>query len=128
MSNEILYRFNMCRELQDLDANCNNCKHMVRDADKFKVSLEKHHKWQFDYFNTMKRKMVEKAKWWKDKENDLEKYNDLLMEADRMKFQFDKSTCAINYGHCSKFDKPVSFIPNTCQLDTQECFENRKQI
>lgn len=31
-----------------------------------------------------------------------------------------------NYGHCKKFDKAVSFIPNTCQLDTQECFEHRR--
>lgn len=32
----------------------------------------------------------------------------------------------INYGHCAKFDKPVSFIPATCQLDTQKCFIHRK--
>jgi hypothetical protein len=33
----------------------------------------------------------------------------------------------INYGDCSKLNKPVSFLPNTCQLETQECFKNRKQ-
>lgn len=32
----------------------------------------------------------------------------------------------INYGHCSKFDKPVTFIPAICQIDTQECFEHRR--
>lgn len=32
----------------------------------------------------------------------------------------------INYGNCQKFGKAVSFIPNTCQLDTQECFEHRR--
>ena len=32
----------------------------------------------------------------------------------------------LNFGHCSKFDKPVSFIPVTCQLETQECFEHRR--
>ena len=32
----------------------------------------------------------------------------------------------INYGNCSKFSKPVSFIPNHCQLETQECFVHRK--
>jgi hypothetical protein len=32
----------------------------------------------------------------------------------------------INYGKCSKFNKEVSFIPNHCQLDTQECFKHRK--
>lgn len=33
----------------------------------------------------------------------------------------------LQFGNCSKFNKPVSFIPNTCQSDTQGCFENRKQ-
>ncbi len=32
----------------------------------------------------------------------------------------------INYGNCSKFNKPVSFIPNTIQIDTQGCFEHRR--
>ena len=30
------------------------------------------------------------------------------------------------YGDCEKFNKPVSFIPETCQLDTQSCFEHRR--
>ena len=47
-------------------------------------------------------------------------------EANKMKFQFDKKEIAINYGSCEKFEKPVSFIPNTIQLDTQQCFKNRK--
>lgn len=34
----------------------------------------------------------------------------------------------INYGHCSKFDKAVSFIPATCQIETQQCFKHRKDI
>ena len=33
----------------------------------------------------------------------------------------------IHYGDCSKFNKPVSFIPNTCQLETQSCFIHRKE-
>lgn len=32
----------------------------------------------------------------------------------------------INYGQCQKFGKPVSFIPNVCQIETQNCFEHRK--
>lgn len=32
----------------------------------------------------------------------------------------------IHYGDCTKFNKPVSFIPNICQLETQECFEHRR--
>ena len=32
----------------------------------------------------------------------------------------------INYGNCSKFNKEVSFIPATCQIETQQCFIHRK--
>ena len=34
----------------------------------------------------------------------------------------------INYGHCTKFLKTVSFIPNNCQLETQNCFKHRKDL
>ena len=33
----------------------------------------------------------------------------------------------IHYGNCTKINKPVSFIPNTCQLENQKCFKHRKQ-
>jgi hypothetical protein len=52
---------------------------------------------------------------------DLEKfnsYNDL--------YKNTNPSWRIHYGHCLKFDKPVSFIPNSCQLDTQKCFIHRK--
>jgi len=32
----------------------------------------------------------------------------------------------INYGNCTKLSKEVSFIPNVCQLETQQCFEHRR--
>jgi hypothetical protein len=32
----------------------------------------------------------------------------------------------LQYGTCSKFNKSVSFIPNTIQLNTQQCFKHRK--
>lgn len=32
----------------------------------------------------------------------------------------------INYGHCLKFNKPVTFIPGVCQIETQHCFIHRK--
>lgn len=34
----------------------------------------------------------------------------------------------INYGNCMKLNKPVSFIPNTCQIETQTCFKHRKDL
>ena len=32
----------------------------------------------------------------------------------------------LEFGGCIKFNKPVSFIPKTCQLETQQCFKNRR--
>ncbi len=38
----------------------------------------------------------------------------------------EKCSYRIHYGDCKKFDKKVSFIPNICQLETQECFIHRR--
>lgn len=32
------------------------------------------------------------------------------------------------FGNCIKFDKSVSFIPETCQIETQECFVHRRSL
>lgn len=91
-------------ELQKIDCNCNDCKFMIRDLEKYKRSKDFQQKMQLDYFNLIKEKT----------------------EDDKMTFQFDSSKAAIHYGNCSKLHKPVSFIPNICQLETQECFEHRR--
>lgn len=33
----------------------------------------------------------------------------------------------LSFGECSKFSKAVSFIPETCQIETQQCFEHRRK-
>ncbi len=106
-------------ELQKIDCNCNDCKHLVRDIPAFEKSLQFHEKMQRNLFNSEVERMKEKAKSWRDQKNDLEKWCTLLVQADKMKFQFDKSAATINYGSCAKLSKQVSFIPNTCQLETQ---------
>lgn len=56
-------------------------------------------------------------------ERDLEKFrsNDEL-------YGYGKNVAhRINYGHCLKLGKSVSFIPNTLQLETQDCFVHRKE-
>lgn len=73
-------------ELQKIDCNCNDCGFMERNNDEFKASLERHYKWQMDHFNTRKNKLITKAKWYKDKFYDLEMWNNLLIEAENMKF------------------------------------------
>ena len=111
--------------LQLIDCNCNDCKHMVRDFDKWKESKERHHKWQLDYFNTIRDNLIKKSNEWR-KRGELNKADQILKEANRMKFSFSEDF-HINYGNCTKLNKPVSFIPETCQIETQNCFEHRKQ-
>lgn len=74
-------------ELQNIDCNCNDCKHMSRDLQKYKL---------FDNSFTNERGQVTSPSF------------------------------RINYGDCKKLNKPVSFIPNICQLETQLCFEHRR--
>lgn len=69
-------------ELQKIDCNCNDCKFMVRDFEKYK---------SFDHL-----------------------------------YSGSSPSHRINYGNCTKFNKPVSFIPAVCQIETQVCFEHRK--
>jgi hypothetical protein len=38
-----------------------------------------------------------------------------------------KASHRINYGNCTKLNKQVTFIPNTCQLNTRECFKHRRE-
>lgn len=74
-------------ELQKIDCNCNDCKFLVRDFEKYR---------SFDplYTNT--------------------------------KGQVTSPSHRINYGHCQKLFKQVSFIPNICQIETQLCFQHRR--
>lgn len=39
-----------------------------------------------------------------------------------------KASYRMNYGTCSLLKKEVSFIPGTCQIDTQECFKHRREV
>lgn len=113
-------------ELQKIDCNCNDCKFMERDNERFKESLNNHHRWQLNYFNVIRDNLYKKADVWKHK-GFPEKHAIVKREADKMKFQFDKKEALINYGVCTKFNKAVSFIPNVCQIDTQECFLHRRE-
>jgi hypothetical protein len=100
---------------------------MKRNVERFKLSQKKHLEWQKSYFESKKNKIISNAKIYKEN-NNIEMYNKLIKESEKLKFQFDKSSCSINYGYCEKFSKDVSFIPNTCQPDTRHCFKHRKDI
>lgn len=108
-------------ELQKIDCNCSDCKFMIRDLKEFK-------KWEL-WNRDIQEKAFEKRK----QEALLEIQNckdekgrkTLEYYYKKMKFQFDKSGL-IHYGNCSKFEKKVSFIPAICQIETQSCFEHRR--
>ena len=112
--------------LNNIDCNCNDCKFMQRDLVLYQKSLATHYKWQWDYFITLRSKLIEKARDAKYRLEDLDKHRLLIQEAWNMRFQFNRNEAKINYGLCHKWGKQVSFIPNTLQLDTQNCFINRR--
>jgi type II secretory ATPase GspE/PulE/Tfp pilus assembly ATPase PilB-like protein len=115
----------MSIELQKIDANCTNCIFMVRDLDKRKQSLELHDKWQHEAFEFRKSKLLDVCN--KHKANGrMDVYEVLIKEYQKMRYQFDKSSASIHYGFCSKMNKDVSFIPNICQIETQDCFVHRR--
>jgi hypothetical protein len=51
-----------------------------------------------------------------------------FMERDMSRTPEKFKPAKINYGHCTKFYKPVTFIPAICQLETQSCFVHRKDV
>lgn len=107
--------------LQKIDCNCNDCIFMVRDMETFKKWENWNREIQEQGFKS-KQDLLKKAI--DNSENEQAKKT-LQQQYNKMKFQFSRDSL-ISYGNCSKFNKPVSFIPNNCQLDTQGCFLHRK--
>ena len=108
--------------LQLIDCNCNNCIHMVRDMGKYAKweGLERiRQNQEFDKKKEAARLAVEACEDEVGKKTLLHAYN-------KMRFMFDRQYL-LNYGDCKKLSKPVSFIPNICQLETQNCFEHRNK-
>ena len=121
--------------LQLIDCNCNDCKYMVRDFDRLEQAKSQHCEWQLNLFNSTKSNLIKKADDWlrrneieKNKEKQIlnvDKAKQIMKQVEKMKFVFEYDS-PIAYGNCSKLNKPVTFIPNVCQIETQECFEHRK--
>lgn len=108
-------------ELQLIDCNCNDCIFMKRDMVKFKKWESLNREIQLSDFTKSKDKAIKDAISVKDESG----RRGQLRVANKMNFQFDREG-QINYGDCEKFNKPVSFLPNICQIETQECFKHRK--
>ena len=120
-------KFKPSYELKVLDSNCSDCLFMDRSIPKRQTSVDKHYVWQKNHFDMERMKVLTRAEYWQN-EGDMAKAKLLLQEARKMVFQFNEGECALHYGMCHKYDKDVSFIPNTIQLDTQDCFVHRKEF
>lgn len=96
---------------------------MYRDM----TTWQKWHDWHYAIelaeFEQAKDKAIKEALSITDEAN----RNGMLRIANKMQFQFNK-TKLICYGKCSRFGKEVTFLPSTCQLDTQRCFVHRKDM
>lgn len=104
-------------ELQRIDCCCNDCKHLVRNNYRKQLSDQLHEKWQKEEFNRYREEELFLSLIYRDKTQ--------FEKAFKSTIKVKKPQ--LTYGYCKKFDfKEVSFIPNTCQLETQECFEHRR--
>jgi hypothetical protein len=116
-------------ELQKIDCNCNDCKFLDRNIARYNTVVACDYDSQYWFFRRKKarrilsaRKKIQKAITLQDKE----KYMIALQEAVAMEFHYFVQNAPIQYGECSKFNTELSFIPNTTQLETQQCFEHRR--
>jgi hypothetical protein len=108
-------------QLQRVDCNCNNCGFMKRDIDKYKIWYDWHRERELEEFEGAKAKAIAEAEAIEDESN----RRGMLYKANKMRFFFQKDKL-INYGFCVKFKKAVSFLPDTCRIETQHCFVHRK--
>lgn len=101
---------------------------MERDFDRYNYWKEWHRNIELQLFNEAKAKAIQEAREVInnacDDINRLNTGKGLLRVAQKMIFQFDSSHL-LHYGFCHKFERHISFIPNTCQIETQSCFKHR---
>ena len=59
-------------------------------------------------------------------ERDFEKYKSFNELYKDERGRVTNPSHRVLYGNCLKLNKPISFVANTCQIDTQECFKHRR--
>jgi hypothetical protein len=94
---------------------------MQRDLVKWKFWHDWHKAIEQAAFDKAKAKAIREAEAIEDENM----RRGMLYKANKMRFLFDKSKL-ISYGQCLKFNKEVSFIRDSCQIETQHCFLHRK--
>ena len=108
-------------ELQNIDTNCNNCVHMVRDSETYTKWMRWHRILKYLDFRRERTKAFEDAK----NEPTEAAQKAMLYYAKKMKFFFEKKYL-LQYGKCIKFNKNVCFIPDTTDINNTNCFQNRR--
>lgn len=98
---------------------------MIRDIPKYTKWMRWSRVQCYLDFRRARKKAIEEAKAVIASGIEIKSGEGQLRQAMKMKFYFEK-VWLVQYGDCDKFHKSVAFIPNTCQIDTQHCFENRR--
>lgn len=111
---------------QEVDCNCNNCGHFVRDLDRLERSKQMHRN------NDAKSIRRRRSNFWDEAQKELKKgntkkVNGLLRERTRVSIDTSYRTGLI-FGSCSKLNKPIETVPNVCSPSTQVCFEHRSRM
>lgn len=113
-------------ELQKLDCNCNDCGYLKRNIARYNTVRAEDDDNQYWFFRRVKARAIWKAR--EKLKKDKDRGAVALAAAIALAYTYFPQKCAINYGLCGKLDKPIKFIPNTFQFETQECFVHRKEL
>lgn len=117
----------MSKELQKIDCNCSDCGYLERSLSKRQKHVDFHYQMQKNLFNIERIKLIESGED-RLRKGEKDKAKLIFKEVRKMVFVFDEGGCSLHYGKCLNFDKEVSFVSNTCQLDTQKCFVHRSEL
>lgn len=104
-------------ELQKFDCNCSDCKHLLRNNYRKQIEDEWRRKLDFEEWNKQREADLFVALTLLDKT--------MLYEITNRRFLPRKPQMA--FGYCKLFElKEISFLPGVLQLETQQCFEHRR--
>lgn len=125
------------RGLQDINCNCNDCGHLLRLLEKQNSIVANNKSLQEQIFDITKERKISKIKndienlikhkgLIRDAEGKIKSKTEHLRNLESSKFHFQNDRTPIQYGVCKKFEREITFVPNTCQIETQGCFTHRK--
>lgn len=111
-------------QFQEIDCNCNDCTYMIRNLRKLDEAKQDARDYAASSIKRIRAKRLDEANDSLERGN-VRSYEGILLERRSVSVKSNYRS-GLSFGDCTKFNKPVSFIPNILQLDTQECFEHRR--